>query len=299
MEIEEVKIDPYSQGSEVKIEPREDPNRLDSNFDYSLTMWNFLVKRSRYLYQLESDPQTLNEVNRTKLASMLLDEVENLLSEVAGFIRTCCDTQPIMSNGDQELEESVVALKDRVSLGLFGDKNFKLHISPVVQNEVFAQLNLKNEVIPDLDSLPLPSFNSLPSLPSMPAFNESDNESVDNTFEPENPSGAASPDKFSQYPRPKIVPVDYNKKKQVCVCEQCGGSWSRKEYYYHHKSVGKCTPKWIRYSAKNKNRIRCVHPDCEDKKDVNFTYAGIMKHIIELHTSQETAVSDWLTTSYL
>ena len=55
--------------------------------------------------------------------------------------------------------------------------------------------------------------------------------------------------------------------------------------------VGKCTPKWIRYSAKNKNRIRCVHPDCESKKDVNFTYAGIMKHIIELHTSQESAVS--------
>ena len=68
-------------------------------------------------------------------------------------------------------------------------------------------------------------------------------------------------------------------------------SWSRKEYYYHHKSFGKCTPKWIRYSAKNKNRIRCVHPDCEAKKDVNFTYAGIMKHIIELHTSQESAVS--------
>ncbi len=45
-----------------------------------------------------------------------------------------------------------------------------------------------------------------------------------------------------------------------------------------------------RYSAKNKNRIRCVHPDCEAKRDVNFTYAGIMKHIIELHTSQETAV---------
>ena len=61
--------------------------------------------------------------------------------------------------------------------------------------------------------------------------------------------------------------------------------------YFLFQSVGKCTPKWIRYSAKNKNRIRCVHPDCETKKDINFTYAGIMKHIIELHTSQETAVS--------
>ena len=46
--------------------------------------------------------------------------------------------------------------------------------------------------------------------------------------------------------RPKIVPVDYNKKKQVCVCEQCGGSWSRKEYYYHQKVIVK-----ILYFSKN------------------------------------------------
>ncbi len=43
--------------------------------------------------------------------------------------------------------------------------------------------------------------------------------------------------KFSQFPKPKIVPVDYNRKKQICVCEDCGGSWSRKEYYYHHKVI--------------------------------------------------------------
>lgn len=61
--------------------------------------------------------------------------------------------------------------------------------------------------------------------------------------------------------------------------------------YFLFQSVGKCTPKWIRYSAKNKNRIRCVHPNCADKKELNFTYAGIMKHIIDTHTSQETSVS--------
>ena len=148
--------------------------------------------------------------------------------------------------------------------------------------------------------MPLPSFSSLPPLP-LPSFNESDDDDEDDNTDDEieasfdnnsnSGDGSSNINKFAQYPRPKIVPVDYNKKKQVCVCEQCGGSWSRKEYYYHHKMVGKCTPKWIRYSAKNKNRIRCVHPDCESKKDVNFTYAGIMKHIIELHTSQESAVS--------
>ena len=65
------------------------------------------------------------------------------------------------------------------------------------------------------------------------------------------------------------------------------------------QSVGKCTPKWIRYSAKNKNRIRCVHPDCIDKKELNFTYAGIMKHIIDIHTSQETSVSIVFSKYYL
>ena len=56
------------------------------------------------------------------------------------------------------------------------------------------------------------------------------------------------------------------------------------------KKLGKKSDEFVN-SAKNKNRIRCVHPDCESKKEVNFTYAGIMKHIIELHTSQESAVS--------
>ena len=79
-----------------------------------------------------------------------------------------------------------------------------------------------------MSNIQLPNFSTLDSLNS---FNDSEDD-IDNSFETNSNSGDT---KFSQYPRPKIVPVDYNKKKQVCVCEQCGGSWSRKEYYYHHK----------------------------------------------------------------
>lgn len=79
-----------------------------------------------------------------------------------------------------------------------------------------------------MSNIQLPNFSTLDSLNS---FNDSEDD-IDNSFETNSNSGD---NKFSQYPRPKIVPVDYNKKKQVCVCEQCGGSWSRKEYYYHHK----------------------------------------------------------------
>ena len=52
---EEVKLDPY----EVKKEPLVQEMK-------SLTMWNFLVKRSRYLYKTDSEGQSA-KVNRTKL----------------------------------------------------------------------------------------------------------------------------------------------------------------------------------------------------------------------------------------
>ena len=53
---EEVKLDPY----EVKKEPLVQEMK-------SLTMWNFLVKRSRYLYKADSEGQGVTKVNRTKL----------------------------------------------------------------------------------------------------------------------------------------------------------------------------------------------------------------------------------------
>ena len=245
MEVEEVKLDPF-ESNEVKKEPQETKSLG------SLSMWNLLVKRSRYLYKVEGGQEA--KLNRTKLASLLLDEVENLLEEVACFVQACCDAQ---HQGDS-LEG--VRLKDRVSFGLFGDKNVQVHFNPFVQNEVFDPLD---QDLVHLEQI-LPSFNFLPPPqpppPLPPNLNDSSDDNEENDrleaelAETGNDAASSSPDKFSQYPRPKIVPVDYNKKKQVCVCEQCGGSWSRKEYYYHHKSVGKCTPKWIRYSAKNKNR---------------------------------------------
>ncbi len=78
---------------------------------------------------------------------------------------------------------------------------------------------------------------------------DEDDEDMEGSFSPDGTSG----DKFAQYPRPKIVPVDYNKKKQVCVCEQCGGSWSRKEYYYHHK----VNTQYISYTHDTNKHVQC------------------------------------------
>lgn len=80
----------------------------------------------------------------------------------------------------------------------------------------------------------------MPSLQNLNSFTGSDDDNEDDDDEDDDMDASFdnsdnASNKFAQYPRPKIVPVDYNKKKQVCVCEQCGGSWSRKEYYYHHK----------------------------------------------------------------
>ena len=96
-------------------------------------------------------------------------------------------------------------------------------------SNVYLPILFQNNDLNELSHIQLPNFSTLSSINS---FNDSEDD-LDNAFE--NNSGDNSSSKFSQYPRPKIVPVDYNKKKQVCVCEQCNGSWSRKEYYYHHK----------------------------------------------------------------
>jgi len=314
MEVNEAKVDSLfghqPVESDVKLEPSEqDIKSHDIKIDdvevpTSTSVWSFLVKRSRYLYQVEHGRTQICPEVQTKLTVTLLREMQQLLNEVSGFVRSCCDQHP----GHEMHEEGCIALEDQVAQSCLLEKGTKLHV--IIGNppsnyheDLFSQFKAecKNQMLlkNDINCIPLPSFSSLPPLPPINSFNESEDDDeddntdddIDASFDNNSNSGdgSSNSNKFAQYPRPKIVPVDYNKKKQVCVCEQCGGSWSRKEYYYHHKSVGKCTPKWIRYSAKNKNRIRCVHPDCESKKEVNFTYAGIMKHIIELHTSQESA----------
>ena len=251
---------------EVKLEPPEDMkdladdvhaaangdghvNVVDHVVPSSTPMWSFLVKRSRYLYQVQHRQQQLIE-NPTQLTKTLLNEVELLLESVSEFVRSCCDYN---ANPDPEDQESI-GLNDHLALGLMlqdykGAKLRLMHDDNLPSNhkeELFASFkgttedaDLKNEI--DLDSIPLPSFSSLPPLSTFNDHSDDDDDDdddddLDASFDNNSNSGdGTSSNKFAQYPRPKIVPVDYNKKKQVCVCEQCGGSWSRKEYYYHHK----------------------------------------------------------------
>ena len=69
-------------------------------------------------------------------------------------------------------------------------------------------------------------------------------------------------------------------------------SFPKRKRYYNHKFNGKCTiePRWIRWH-KNHKRVECAHHDCTHKLNIDYTYPGLMKHIIECHTVQEDSVS--------
>ena len=93
----------------------------------------------------------------------------------------------------------------------------------------------------------------------------------------------------SGFPEPTLVPgKEGGKIKTFYKCEKCNKSFPKRKRYYNHKFNGKCTiePKWIRWH-KNHKRVECAHPDCGDKAHINYTYPGLMKHIIEMHTIQE------------
>ena len=95
------------------------------------------------------------------------------------------------------------------------------------------------------------------------------------------------------FPEPTLVPgKEGGKIKTFYKCEKCNKSFPKRKRYYNHKFNGKCTiePKWIRWH-KNHKRVECAHPDCGDKAHINYTYPGLMKHIIEMHTIQEDSVS--------
>ena len=101
---------------------------------------------------------------------MLLDEVETLLEEVACFLQACCDAQHQGSLEIQNPDLEGVRLKDRLSFGLFGDKNVQVHFNPFVQNEVFDPLDQSVQA-----EQALPSFNFLSNpAPPPPILDESD-----------------------------------------------------------------------------------------------------------------------------
>ena len=87
MEVNEAKVDLFGHQpveAEVKLEPSEDIKNfnekiVDLAVPTSASVWSFLVKRSRYLHQVEHGRQTIDPMQMTKLTMTLMQEMQQLL----------------------------------------------------------------------------------------------------------------------------------------------------------------------------------------------------------------------------
>ena len=90
----------------------------------------------------------------------------------------------------------------------------------------------------------------------------------------------------SRYFKEHVIAV--HEKKKPYKCKICGVAYGHRKSLIQHRKRGKCSNdtnqskhfiKW----GKTAGDPKCVHPDCAGK-DEKFTYAGIMKHIIDCHS---------------
>lgn len=290
----------------VKIEPPEDIKDItEHDFFASLpsNLWTYLLKCVRYKFQKEHG----RKMDCLKMTKLLLVEVETLMEEVCSFVESSCNSQIA------EDDTNVIDISPRLSSILKSSTRLQVNEINVIpgsyKESIFAPLQKKEIDIMDveqsmmhsvfqdddddddeLDNLPV-NFADLPDdfkletneTTTTPSANLS--ESVDNIFPPMSTSG---------FPEPTLVPgKEGGKIKTFYKCEKCNKSFPKRKRYYNHKFNGKCTiePKWIRWH-KNHKRVECAHPDCGDKGHINYTYPGLMKHIIEMHTVQEDSVNN-------
>jgi len=162
--VEEVKVDLFSGQAdepEVKVEPYEDSKDLgdlakkmvksdDDEEETMATMWSYLVQRSRYLYQTSGNGP--GKMECAKLTRTLLQEVEQLLEEVSGFVRNCCSLHTVDEAAGHSLEVCV-AVNERVAGGLLlSEKSASLHVNELsslpenFQTELFAPFHSKELV---------------------------------------------------------------------------------------------------------------------------------------------------------
>lgn len=144
--------------SVVKLEHPGDLKELvnekidDVHVPTSASVWSFLIKRSRYLFQIENG----SHMNQAKMTLKLLHEVQKLLSELSGFVRSCCDPYHPDHQHDihlQQIEECIM-LDDQIAQALMLEKGTKIHVigNPPSNylEEVFTPFKEKEDMVSDL-----------------------------------------------------------------------------------------------------------------------------------------------------
>ena len=259
----------------------------------SSDIWSLLVKRCRLLLQEE-----YGQMNSYLLTKLLIKESNQFLSAIVKFFQDCC-----MPASQEEIQCESTLEVDGLLINCLPchPKNLKCYYKicsdlPKTYLETLFSL-LPSEVVEEDEYLPM--------APNV----EVDIKTEVTDTKTKKKSKKSKLNKEAKQKKKHICDIcgkSYNsssslnehvssvhEKKKPFKCRKCGASYSSRGGLKHHKKPGQCTglPKnenrWIKWKNPGKEEPldpKCLHPDCFDKEQPKFTYAGIMNHIMDLHS---------------
>ena len=275
-------------------------NEADFNqkdpFSSSSNIWELLVKRCRFLIQEE---QEYSRMNSHLITRILIKEVNELLSNVVTFFQDCC----ISVEQNEDYVENVLEV-DGLLINCLPchPQNLSCHykisndIPHVYLETLFSPLD--NEVEENI-----PNDNDFLPLAPQVELDVKKEGNADIKAIKKNKSGKKAKEKlrkvceqcgkdFKTTSDLKVHVSSVHEKKRPWKCNKCGDTYRNRSGLLGHKKgeYGKCpgkprnSRKLIFFGASTGADPKCVHPDCADKNLPRFTYAGIMKHVIEFHS---------------
>ena len=317
----ENEIDPSEYLTDIKKEPVDNHDEQESfgvknehfeyqngsNFDTndpypaSSNAWELIVKRCRYLIQEEHEHYQMNSHLLTKI---LVKEVNEILSNVVAFFQDCC----ISVEQNENYIENVLEV-DGLLVNCLPCHPQNNSCYYKISNDI-PQFYLETLFCPLESEIENNYYNGEDYLPLAPEV-DINIKKVDVNIKKETTdvkikkkkkkSTKTGPRKvceqcgkdFKTNTSLREHVTSRHENKRLYKCNKCGDSYrSRAGLFIHKRREGdnKCpgkprnSRKIIFFGASTGADPKCVHPDCADKNLPRFTYAGIMKHVIEFHS---------------
>ena len=277
-------------------------NNFSANESYpaSSNVWELLVKRCRYLIQEEHEHYQMNSHLLTKI---LVKEVNEILSNVVTFFQDCCIS---VEQNEYYTENKLEVDGLLVNCLPCHPQNNSCYYK--ISNDI-PQFYLETLFCPLESEIENNYYNGEDYLPLAPEV-DINIKKVDvnikkeitdiKTKKKKKKSTKEGPRKvceqcgkdFKSKASLSEHVTSFHEKKRLYKCNKCGDSYkSRTGLFRHKKREGenKCPGKprnsrKIIHFGEDIRNPKCIHPDCVDKDLPRFTYAGIMKHVIEFHS---------------
>ena len=297
---------PYEEATSygVKNEHLEYQNEVDFNLNDTLqassNIWELLVKRCRFLIQ---EDHGLFEMNSHLLTQILVKEVNELLSNVVTFFQDCCVSVEENENYVLEVDGLLVNCLPCHPQNTSCYYRIAGDIPQSYLDTLFCPLDnqIENNYYDEENQLPLAPEVEIDIKKEVKDVKKVKKikrvkKTKDVTEKPKTlkskPICELCGKEFSKTGTLKEHVRSVHEKKKAYECKKCGDTFrSRAGLNHHRKREGKnkCpgqprnTRKLIHFGEDIRNP-KCLHPDCVDKNLPRFTFAGIMNHIIDLHS---------------